>query len=594
MDRRRGRIPGPAVVAIMTDDVRSAGDWIVGIDLGTTNSLVAVVEDRKPHVLSVDGRPLLPSVVGVDTEGRRIVGEAARNQYLTAPERTVRSIKRQMGKPGVSVTLGTTSYAPEEISAFILRRLAEEATLQLGQGVGRTVITVPAYFTDRQRQLTVRAGELAGLEVVRLLNEPTAAALAYGCDRAGASTALVYDLGGGTFDVSVVELGGGITEVRASHGNRELGGDDFDARIVDWLVRAFLQEHNLDLRRDPVAMARLVRAAETAKIHLSDHPYAEVREEFLASRGGRSLHLHAELARIEFEDMIRPLLLGTLGSVRRALKDSGLDARALDEVLLVGGSTHIPAVWELVAEELGREPRQDLSAEEVVALGAAVQAGVISGQSVDAILVDVAPHSLGIQTLRFDEDGEPDHDHFVPLIRRNTAIPVSHSEFFYTLSPEQDAVDIMVYQGEESAASRNTYLGQLSFRELSPSPKGGQREVLVAFDYDLSGILHVGVVDRQTGRNEEMRLDTVALRSTQNSGGLSPNDAALLERLKTLGTRWAAEPGRTDRARSQKELDDLVTVAERIRAGGADVDLEAWREDAASFLFEYEFEGQEA
>jgi molecular chaperone DnaK len=560
---------------------------IVGIDLGTTNSLVAVIEGGRPRVLPVDGRPLLPSVVGLDAEGRRIVGEAARNQYATAPERTVRSIKRQMGKPGATVRLGAATHTPEEVSSFILERLREAAALQLGESPGRAVITVPAYFTDRQRQATVRAGELAGLEVVRLLNEPTAAALAYGLDRSGASLALVYDLGGGTFDVSVVEMGGGITEVRASHGDRELGGDDFDARIVDWLAARFQEEHGVDLRQDPVAMARLQRAAEAAKIRLSDHAYAEIREEFLATRGRRGLHLHAELQRAEFERMIRPLLDGTVAAVRRALQDSRLDARALDEVLLVGGSTHIPAVWNLVAEELGCAPRQDISPEEVVALGAAVQAGVIAGDGVEAILVDVAAHSLGIRALRFDADGEPDVDHFAPLIRRNTAIPVSRSEFFYTVTPDQDEVDVEVYQGEEAVASRNTLLGRVQFRNLSPSPDGRQREILVAFDYDLSGILHVSVVDRRSGHKEEVRLDTVGLGEVP-AGGLSAEDADLLGRLRTLAERWRAEGG-AEKA-EVAELDGLIAAGEGTGDG---FDAAAWREDAASFLFEHEWEEAE-
>jgi molecular chaperone DnaK len=563
---------------------------IVGIDLGTTNSLVAVVEGGRPRVLPVDGRPLLPSVVGIDGEGRLIVGEVARNQLLVAPERTVRSIKRQMGKPGATVQLGATSYTPEEISSFILRRLMEEATLALGSGLHRAVITVPAYFTDRQRQATVRAGELAGLEVVRLLNEPTAAALAYGCERRGASTALVYDLGGGTFDVSVVELGEGITEVRASHGNRELGGDDFDARIVDWLLARFQEQHGVDLRQDRVAMARLTRAAEAAKIHLSNHAYAEIREEFLATAGGRSLHLHAELERSAFEAMIRPLLAGTVDSVRRALKDSGLDARAVDEVLLVGGSTHIPAVWTLVAETMGQEPRQDLNAEEVVALGAAVQAGVIAGEGVEAILVDVAPHSLGVRALHVDSDGSVDNDRYVPLIRRNTAVPVSRSEFFYTLTPDQDQVRIDVYQGEDTVASRNTHLGSVHFTKLSPSPKGGQREVLVAFDYDVNGILHVGVVDRRSGRKQEVQLDTVALRTVEPGAGAAPSEEVRLlrARLEALAGRWA-EAGAGAAAPPPEASQRLAELLQRLpQAEAPSAEVERWCEDAAGFLFDHE------
>jgi molecular chaperone DnaK len=557
-----------------------AEDWgtepIVGIDLGTTNSLVAIVEGRRPRVLPVEGSNLLPSVVGIDAEGRRIVGQAARNQYITAPERTVRSIKRRMGRPGETVTLGGTVYTPEEISSFILRRLADEATLQLGREVRRAVITVPAYFTDRQRQATVRAGELAGLDVARLLHEPTAAALAYGLDRAGARTALVYDLGGGTLDVSVVEMAEGITEVRASHGNTQLGGDDFDRLIVEWLLARFQQEHGVDLRTDPVALARVTRAAEAAKIHLSAHAYAEIREEFLAQKGGRNLHLQAELSRTEFEKMIRPLLESTLTSVRTALKEAGIDRRALDEVLLVGGSTHIPAVWELVAEELGKEPRQDISPEEVVALGAAVHAAAIAGVGVDAILVDVCPHSLGVRAVDV-EHGELRTDIFVPIIRRNTTIPVSRSRFFYTLFPEQDEVEIEVYQGESPVASHNTRLGRLHLRDLSPSPDGRQREVLVAFDYDLNGILHVAAIDRRSGRREELRLDTVG--RAQADGTLPGEAQDLLERLRS--TQLPPEA-----AEARREREELLAEAERLRTASA-AEVERWTERAAAFLFEH-------
>ncbi len=554
----------------------------MGIDLGTTNSLVAVAEGSTLRTLPIDGQALLPSVVGLDEQGRRIVGQAARNQYVVAPERTVRSIKRQMGRADHVVRLGGSTHTPEEISAFILGRLAEEASAQLGQTVRRAVVTVPAYFTDRQRQATVRAGELAGLEVVRLLHEPTAAALAYGRRGGGETTALVYDLGGGTFDVSVVEMGEGITEVRASHGNRELGGDDFDERIVDWLVREFEGRHGYDLRPDLVAMARVRRAAEDAKIHLSDHAYAEIREEFLVSREGRALHLEAELTRSQFEEMIRPLLLGTLDSVRRALRESGVDARALDDVLLVGGSTRIPAVWELVAEELGRAPRQDLNPEEVVALGAAVQAAVVEGRDVDAILVDVCPHSMGVRVLHL-EDGQADDDVFAPLIRRNTAIPVSHSQFFYTTHPEQDTVDIEVYQGEEPAASRNTHLGRIRFEGLSPSPDGGPREVLVAFDYDVSGMLHVSAVDRRTGRREEARLDTVALTRSPAGDSLPSDMRALLQRLRGL---QAPE----EETGVQGGLAALLSEAEALAAHPDPESMARWKEAASAFLFEHSAE----
>jgi len=554
-------------------------DTIVGIDLGTTNSLVAVVQAGRPRVLSVDGAALLPSVVGLDEQGQRLIGQAARNQYVAAPERTVRSIKRQIGKPDYRAALGEATFTAEEISSWILRRLAEAAASELGEDIRRAVITIPAYFSDRQRQATMRAGELAGLEVVRLLHEPTAAALVYGLNREGAETALVYDLGGGTFDVSVVELDTGITEVRASHGNRELGGDDFDALLVDALLRQFQEQHGVDLRGDRLAMARVVRAAEAAKIRLSDHPYAEVREEFLATKGGKALHLEAELSREGFEEMIEPLLAGTLESVRRALKESGVDARALDEVLLVGGSTRIPRVRELVAEELGCDPRQELDPDLAVALGAAVQAAVISGAGVDAVLVDVCPHSLGIRA-RGLRGGQEDYDMFVPIIPRNTAIPVSRSERFYSAHPDADTVKVEVFQGEAQAASRNTPLGEMMFHKLSPDPDGGSREVLVAFDYDINGILHVAAIDRRNGKREEMHLHTAALAEVAAAGSaLPPEAAALLGKLRTLQGRLEGSPA--------TGALELIAQAE---AFGTDVGSEAltsWQEAASGFLFEH-------
>lgn len=554
------------------------GDAIVGIDLGTTNSLVAVATGGRPRVLPVDGLPLLPSVVGLDEQGQRIIGQAARNQYVAAPERTIRSIKRQMGKADYRAPLGDLSFTPEEVSGWILRRLAEAAAEQLGQEVRRAVITIPAYFSDRQRQATLRAGELAGLEVVRLLHEPTAAALVYGLQQTGARTALVYDLGGGTFDVSLVEVDEGLTEVRASHGNRELGGDDFDALIVDHLVTEFRRQHAVDLRADRLAMARVVRAAENAKIRLSDHPYAEVREEFLVTDRGRPLHLEAELSRDWFAQAIEPLLLGTLDSVRRALKDGGLDARAVDEVLLVGGSTRIPRVRELVAEELHGEPRQQLDPDLAVALGAAVQAAVVAGEAVDAVLVDVCPHSLGVQA-RALRAGELDDDAFVPIIPRNTAIPVSRSERFWTSYPDQTSVRIRVYQGEDATASRNTHLGEFLFERLSPDPEGGQREVLVAFDYDINGLLHVAAVDRRNGRREVIHVDTGALSEVAAAGAaLPPEGAALLIRLRALEGVLADSPARA-------ALDALVAGAEGLGEDAAA--LAAWQEEASAFLFEH-------
>ena len=539
---------------------------IVGIDLGTTNSLIGVVREGVPTILEVDGAALLPSVVGLDAAGTLLVGTPARNQLVAAPERTVRSIKRHMGDPEHTVTLGSSPYTPEALSAHILRRLAEAAGPALGREVRRAVVTVPAYFAQRQRQATMRAGELAGLDVVRLLNEPTAAALAYGLDRQGAETVLVYDLGGGTFDVSVVELGGGVTEVRASHGDRQLGGDDFDALIRDELLAAFAAEHGLDLRGDRQAMGRLTRAAEAAKMRLSDHPYAEIREEFLAEQAGRSLHLEFELTRARFEEMIQPLLAGTTEAVRRALRDAGMEAGALDAVLLVGGSTRIPAVRELVAAELGFEPRQEVHPDLAVALGAAVSGALADGLEVGTVLVDICPHSLGISAVG-QQAGSFSDDVFVPLIPRNTVIPVSRSEFFYTLTPDQTTVDIEVFQGEELVASRNTRLGNVRFERLSPNPDGGRREVLVRFDYDINGILRVAAVDRRTGRERDVHLHTAALAPV---AAAADEDAILRQRLERLRGHV-----------SGAAADQLRDLLDRPGAAGA------WREAAADFLLEH-------
>ncbi len=522
---------------------------------------------------------MLPSVVGVDAQGQRIVGQAARNQYVVAPERTVRSVKRRMGRPERDLALGADRYTPEEISAFILQRLIEAATAGLGHKVDRAVITIPAYFADRQRQATLRAGELAGLRVERLLHEPTAAALVYGLNRSGVQTALVYDLGGGTFDASVVEMGDGITEVRATHGDRELGGDDFDARIVDHLAETFQQAHRVDLRQDRVAMARLWRAAEAAKIHLSNHAYVQIREEFIASHGGKALHLETELTRQDFEAMIRPLLDGTLDAVRRALRDASVDPRVLDEVLLVGGSSRIPLVRELVAEELGREPRQDLDPDCAVALGAAVQAAMIEGRDVDAVLVDVCPHSLGVRVL--DTAGiVPDDDVFVPLIHRNSAIPVSRSEFFYTSHPEQDTVRVRVYQGEDRQASRNIELGHVLFRGLSPSETGGPREVLVAFDYDVNGILHVAAVDRRSDRREEATLQALAGGAPESEFAVA-GTTDLLDQLERL---LLTIDGRTSAGRQVRLL---ISRGEELAASGDAEARTLWEHEAAAALFAY-------
>ena len=471
----------------------------VGIDLGTTFSLVGVVQEGCPIVLAHDGERLLPSVVGLSPEGELLVGTLARNQYVLEPENTVRSIKRKMGTDE-RITLGGQAYSPQEISAHILRELKTRAERAFGEPMKRAVITVPAFFTDAARQATRDAGEIAGFDVARIINEPTAAALAFGLDRQEDQKVAVYDLGGGTFDVSIVELSQGVIEVRASHGNTRLGGDDFDQLIVDHLAESFRAQYGVDLREDPRGLARLLHAAERAKIALSDSPYARITEEFIARRDQRTLHLDLELSREELQNLIRPLVRSTLESVDRALKDAGLRPRDLSKVLLVGGSTRIPLVREQLAQHLGREPSVEVHPDEAVALGAAIQGAIVDGAPVDAVLVDVAPHSLGIETMHTVLD----HllaDRYAVLIPRNTAIPCSKAESFYTLTPEQDRVRVRAFQGEEQVASRNALLGEFLFEGISPSPTGGSREIVVSFDYDVNGMVQVSALDRRTNRS---------------------------------------------------------------------------------------------
>ncbi|MBA3711467.1 MAG: Hsp70 family protein [Pyrinomonadaceae bacterium] len=479
---------------------------IVGIDLGTTNSLVAVVEDGRPRVLERDGQRLIPSVVGRADSGEIIVGQEALNQYVLAPERTVRSIKRRMGTTE-QIKLGDTTYSPEEISAFILRHLKQMAEDILGEKVDRAVITVPAYFNDAQRQATTRAGEMAGLEVVRIINEPTAAALAYGVDQQMDQFLLVYDLGGGTFDVSIIEQHGEIMEVRASHGNVHLGGDDFDERVLQHLLAHLSGEHRYEFKEDRRAMARLVRAAERAKTKLSDSPYAKVIEEFLASYDSQAAHLNTEIEREEFEGMIEDLLGSTIESVHKALEDSGLAAEQITRVLLVGGSTRIPRVWELIKNELGIEPSSEINPDEAVALGAAVQAAIINGDDVQAMLIDVSPHSLGVEVASIIM-GELVPGFYRPIIRRNTTIPTTKSERFFTISPEQDTVEVNAYQGESQVCVDNTLLGQFKLSGIPPSENPElPREVIVEFSYNLNGVVEVAARDRRGERHEMMTVN---------------------------------------------------------------------------------------
>ncbi|MBI4671933.1 MAG: Hsp70 family protein [Chloroflexi bacterium] len=474
-------------------------DKIIGIDLGTTFSAVGFVSEGKPRILPNGAERIIPSVVGFSPQGALLVGAPARNQYVLYPENTVRSIKRKMGT-SETVALNERVYTPSEISAIILREMKRIAEMNLKDQVTRAVITVPAYFSDAARQATKDAGEIAGFTVERIINEPTAAALAYGLDRSDEQQLVaVYDLGGGTFDVSIVELNSGVVEVRASHGNTHLGGDDFDELLMNHLAERFQEEHGLDPRTERKALARLTRAAEQAKITLSSQPFVRVHEEYLMEQEGRPLHLDVEVAREQFEHLVLPLLEGTLTAFDQALSDAGLEARALDKVLFVGGSTRIPLVWELVAGHAGLEPHTEINPDEAVALGAGVQAAIIAGEPLDAILVDVTAHSLGIEVAEIAFGGLIP-DRYAVVIHRNTTIPTTKAQVYSAIYPEQETVQIKVYQGESHVASENTLLGEFTFDHLKPEAPGLPPRVAVQFDLDLNGILRVSAQDRGSQR----------------------------------------------------------------------------------------------
>jgi molecular chaperone DnaK len=487
-------------------------DIIVGIDLGTTNSAVAIVEDGKPRILPKGEQRIIPSVIGYAKQGGWLVGQPALNQYILDPENTVRSIKRKMGTQE-RIELGGHELTPQEISAFILRELKTIAEENLGQPVTKAVITVPAYFTNAQRQATKEAGEIAGLEVVRIVNEPTAAALAYGLNHEDDQMALVYDLGGGTFDVSLVEMTGGVVEVRASHGDTQLGGDDFDHLLAEHASKLFYKKHQISLKDDRRAMARLDRAAEAAKVRLSDFPEAALREEYLIEQNGVPLHLDAQVERAEFQELTEDLLVRTAESLDRVLADAELKVEEIDRVLLVGGATRMPAVWELVSSYTGLEPDVEINPDEVVALGAAVQAAIIAGQPVHSILVDVTPYSLGIEAAA-QIGGQIIPDIFSVLIRRNTTIPVTKEQIFRTLYPDQDSVLVKVYQGEAPVASANTLLGEFLIKGLKPVHPGDHPSVNVRFDFDVNGMLRVRATDRISGSQESISVQATQARLT--------------------------------------------------------------------------------
>jgi len=543
---------------------------------------------------------IIPSVVGYSTINKSwLVGTPARNQFVLDPDNTVRSIKRKMGTDA-RVTMGGQEFTPQQVSAFVLRELKGVAERNLGEPVSDVVITVPAYFTDAARQATHDAGRIAGFNVRRIINEPTAAALAYGLNQAEDELVLIYDLGGGTFDVSLVELMGGVVEVRASHGNTQLGGDDFDQLLAEEIAQRFNEQHGVDLRQERRAWARLLRAAETAKIQLSSHPYTWVKEEYITEKNGVPLHLEYETSRSQFETLIQPKLEETLDSVRQVLADAKIEPNQLQQVLLVGGSSYIPAVWELLANELEITPQMSINPEEVVALGAGVQAAIIAGEPIDAILVDVTPHSLGIAVAEHFLD-RIIPGHFKSLIRRNTTIPASREEKFYTIYPEQDTIRIEVYQGEHEFVDQNTPLGDFLITGLEPGPDGGPAEVTVQFDLDVNGILKVTARDRKSNRQESISVEASHARMSEPEilaardwveektaeselTPLSDEHAALMRRAGSLlaGDELEEE--------DRKSLADLLARIEDARAGGNPEGLEELLETLEDLLFDLDLD----
>ncbi|MGC8549489.1 MAG: Hsp70 family protein [Acidobacteriaceae bacterium] len=556
----------------------SQEEVVVGIDLGTTNSEVAAFVDGQVIILGSGDKNILPSVVGISPSGELLVGEAARNQLLLYPERTVRSIKRKMGGHE-TVFLGDREFTPPEISALILRELASWASRRLGRAVQKAVITVPAYFSDAQRQATREAARLAGLEAVRILNEPTAASLAYG--EGTRHTAMVYDLGGGTFDVSVVALEGDVTEVLASHGNNRLGGDDFNDLLADYLLREFQSRHGIDLRTGhPVAHARLWWAAEEAKRRLSFEPEVTVREEALATIDGKPLHLDLEITREQYEEMIRPLIEQTLEHLSKALSDAGKGPGDLDAILLVGGSTRTPLVARLIEERTGLTPRGEVHPDLCVALGAGVMASRLAGHQVERVLVDVTPYSFGVSFLG-ERGGVPYPHCYKPIIRRNSPLPITRTERFYTSHPYQEEVDVRVYEGEDEDALRNILVGD--FRVQGLTPMRDENEVLCRMSLDLDGILNVTSIEKRTGLSKQITIAR-ALESKSEA-----EIAAARKRLEALyETRREEEPDDEEMDGSYDFDDSLLESEEDSEAVSMPVQVltqppngEAWSAAAA-------------
>lgn len=483
---------------------------IVGIDLGTTNSEIAFIIDGNAQVFKDNDNGIVPSCVGINAEGKIVVGREALNQYAIAPESTVLSIKRRMGTDQ-KVSMKDSTYLPQEISAFILKALKERAQKVLGRKILKAVITVPAYFTDSQRQATREAGEIAGLEVVRIINEPTAAALAYESITAKTQRVLIYDLGGGTFDVSIVKIEGGIVEVLSSTGDNFLGGDDFDQKIVDRLVEHIEKDLKLSVKDNRIVMARLKHAAENAKITLSSEPYAKIEEDHIGKKRFKDIHLSFELSRIEFEEMIEDYMSRTMDSVNKALDDAGLLPSAIDKIILVGGSTRMPKISKMLEEKFERLPHSEIDPDLCVALGAAIQAGREMGLETSSVLIDITPYTFGTSAVG-DINGVPSMSMFVPLIRRNTKLPAKKSDAFCTMYDDQEAVEINVYQGENPDALDNVLIGKYKFN-LTKAPEGSI--IILNFDLDVNGILKIQAVEKKTGEHINAVIENAISRFTE-------------------------------------------------------------------------------
>ena len=516
----------------------------IGIDLGTTNSVVAVMEGGKPTVIAnAEGSRTTPSVVGFSKTGEKLVGQLAKRQAILNPDKTIASIKRHMGED-YKVNIDGKDYTPQEISAMILRKLADDASSYLGEKVTSAVITVPAYFNDAQRQATKDAGKIAGLEVLRIVNEPTAAALAYGLEKEKSEKVLVFDLGGGTFDVSILEIGDGVHEVLSTSGDTHLGGDDFDQKIMDWICDEFKKEKGIDLRTDNRAMQRVKEAAEKAKCELSSVMETNINLPFITADAEGPQHLDMNLTRAKFEDLSRDLLNRCKTPVENALKDAGISKSDIDEVVLVGGSTRIPAVQQLVKEYTGKEPNQSVNPDEVVAVGAAVQAGVLAGEVKDIVLLDVTPLTLGIETLG---------GVMTPLVPRNTTIPVSKSQVFSTAENNQTAVDIHVLQGERPMAKDNKSLGLFRLDGIPPAMRG-LPQIEVTFDIDANGIVNVSAKDKATNKEQKITIT--------NSSNLS--EADIDKMVKEAEANSAEDKKKKEEAEIKNNATSLIGSAERI------------------------------